>query len=376
MSGRIGRHIGLTDSETMAIDYELREQPSWQEDCQGRSEDMMAHAQQTPQPLDSVRWPPAMTSDALRTLLSVTLIPALLAACEPIPNGSPAWTRPDGAGGQAMDGGIVELDSNTDPRFVHSDWRDFIGVLQARGQNVYLNGAPVRGRTRIFNNAHVRTGPQSRARIDFRGGRAYECRISILDLRTGNLSGATAACSHQVETAQGAARATPGQTDYRVSVFDQRTRITVVRGTVDVWLRGDPSRRVTVGASETVTLTPSSIIGPEGEGRAPGGQPDRSRNASCARYARTAVAQNEENLRRNCGFSGPAWQSDYRTHFDWCMSGDNWRSLAPREERARTSRLGQCGRAPRGPARFEPEILRPEILRVPPKPPRPAPAVD
>jgi glutamine amidotransferase-like uncharacterized protein len=40
----------------------------------------------------------------------------------------------------------------------------------------------------------------------------------------------------------------------------------------------------------------------------------------CNNWARTAVAQNEENLRRRCGFTGPQWNSDYNNHFQFCLS--------------------------------------------------------
>jgi hypothetical protein len=42
----------------------------------------------------------------------------------------------------------------------------------------------------------------------------------------------------------------------------------------------------------------------------------------CDQYARNAVAQQQLNLNRGCGFSGgqggAGWGSDYRAHYDWC----------------------------------------------------------
>jgi len=40
----------------------------------------------------------------------------------------------------------------------------------------------------------------------------------------------------------------------------------------------------------------------------------------CSNWARIAVAQNEENLTRACGFIGPQWNSDYNNHFQFCLS--------------------------------------------------------
>ncbi len=60
----------------------------------------------------------------------------------------------------------------------------------------------------------------------------------------------------------------------------------------------------------------------------------------CVDYAREAVSQNEQNLSRSCGYSGPQWQSDYNAHFGWCltMSADAVRS----ERDLRIQALGFC----------------------------------
>lgn len=42
---------------------------------------------------------------------------------------------------------------------------------------------------------------------------------------------------------------------------------------------------------------------------------------SCAKYAATAVAQQNENVSRKCNFSGGAWNKDWNVHFKWCMAG-------------------------------------------------------
>lgn len=43
----------------------------------------------------------------------------------------------------------------------------------------------------------------------------------------------------------------------------------------------------------------------------------------CARYAKSAVAQNLENNTKGCALSGPEWSSNYDYHYNWCMHGDN-----------------------------------------------------
>ncbi len=45
---------------------------------------------------------------------------------------------------------------------------------------------------------------------------------------------------------------------------------------------------------------------------------NEGKRASCTYYAQIAVVQAETNRRFNCGYVGPAWNSDARAHFQWC----------------------------------------------------------
>lgn len=65
--------------------------------------------------------------------------------------------------------------------------------------------------------------------------------------------------------------------------------------------------------------------------------------AVCEAYAGDAVAGNNENLKRHCGYAGPRWQSDVNAHLDWCRSVSNKNSsqLAA-EQRARSDMLDAC----------------------------------
>jgi hypothetical protein len=60
----------------------------------------------------------------------------------------------------------------------------------------------------------------------------------------------------------------------------------------------------------------------------------------CGNYAQTAVDQNVENLRLNCGFRGARWQSDFRRHRNWCR-GVNVAATRG-ETNARNRQLQQC----------------------------------
>jgi hypothetical protein len=48
---------------------------------------------------------------------------------------------------------------------------------------------------------------------------------------------------------------------------------------------------------------------------------EKAMKDACAKYAATAVAQQNENLSRKCNFAGGAWNQDWNAHFKWCMAG-------------------------------------------------------
>lgn len=57
-------------------------------------------------------------------------------------------------------------------------------------------------------------------------------------------------------------------------------------------------------------------------------KPARQVAQDCERYAAEAVAQQEANRQRSCGFSGPEWKADYNYHYNWCVEGVNAQSAA------------------------------------------------
>ena len=67
---------------------------------------------------------------------------------------------------------------------------------------------------------------------------------------------------------------------------------------------------------------------------------------TCCDYANNAVQQNAENIKRSCGFVGPQWSSNYSYHYNWCMSGDNWK-ISTGEDKKRGEALSlKCGASP------------------------------
>ena len=60
----------------------------------------------------------------------------------------------------------------------------------------------------------------------------------------------------------------------------------------------------------------------------------------CTQYAKEAVAQNQKNLTRRCGFTGGRWQSDYNKHYSWCIKVAG--TVAQSETKARQNSLSGC----------------------------------
>jgi hypothetical protein len=64
-------------------------------------------------------------------------------------------------------------------------------------------------------------------------------------------------------------------------------------------------------------------------------------DARCADYARTAVAQNKENVANRCGFTGARWYStEEQDHKNWCMGVDA--AMPVSEAAARAQDLSKC----------------------------------
>ena len=70
-----------------------------------------------------------------------------------------------------------------------------------------------------------------------------------------------------------------------------------------------------------------------------GGVGDKAR--FCRTYAQNAVSQQRINQARRCGGWGFRWHTNFRNHYNWCMSASNHRARA--EDNARRVRLRRCG---------------------------------
>ncbi len=72
----------------------------------------------------------------------------------------------------------------------------------------------------------------------------------------------------------------------------------------------------------------------------PNANTGRNSRAFCGQYAKTAQAQQQENIRLSCGFKGGRWLTNYSIHFDWCMGAST--ANANSETNTRNNQLNQC----------------------------------
>ncbi|MGR9044483.1 MAG: PASTA domain-containing protein [Gammaproteobacteria bacterium] len=253
---------------------------------------------------------------------------------------------------------FVELDENTDPRFVNYSRRRNIGLLKIVGNEAWLNGRRLSSPATLNSDDHVRTGYLTGAQITFNRGRQYSnCQIGILNFYRGTLYGETSDCTHELDTSLGGIRTGLGNTLYNVKITPDQVRVSVGNGELQVWLKNNPSAVLTIGGNQEAVLTRQIIIGPRDLGPSLFAERTRWRRKFdfeaadkktefCQNYAQEATEQHRRNRKDDCGFRDPRWHSDYDRHFDWCMSLDsNYRSIAERENEARAEMLNRCARA-------------------------------
>ena len=55
---------------------------------------------------------------------------------------------------------------------------------------------------------------------------------------------------------------------------------------------------------------------------------------NCQWYATTALKQQQDNEKLKCGFKGDAWNTNLKTHLDWCatMAPDVWKAAAQKRD--------------------------------------------
>jgi hypothetical protein len=85
----------------------------------------------------------------------------------------------------------------------------------------------------------------------------------------------------------------------------------------------------------------------------------------CEQYARDAIARNEENISKGCGFGGPAWSGNYSHHYDWCMRVPRNQADAGTNQRVHELNIN-CASSRRNPQPMEnpplKELEQPKLL--------------
>jgi hypothetical protein len=56
--------------------------------------------------------------------------------------------------------------------------------------------------------------------------------------------------------------------------------------------------------------------------------------ANCDVYGKLALAQQQENAQLKCGFTGPDWSPDLKSHIAWCagVGPDQWKAALQRRQ--------------------------------------------
>lgn len=74
------------------------------------------------------------------------------------------------------------------------------------------------------------------------------------------------------------------------------------------------------------------------ENTRPCGAPNNAQR--CAQYANTAVNAQQMNIKKNCGFKGRAWSTNYSGHYQWCLGASS--NAAHQETQARKIYIDNC----------------------------------
>jgi len=86
------------------------------------------------------------------------------------------------------------------------------------------------------------------------------------------------------------------------------------------WCMKVPRKQADDGTSQRADALTNQCAGAQPSQQPPGGGSSSGPEVRCDQYAKKAVEQNNENISKGCGFSGPEWSSDYTTHFNWCVN--------------------------------------------------------
>lgn len=182
----------------------------------------------------------------------IFLLSVLISGCQTAPvREPPSGIEPDS---------VVELDENTDPRFVSRTREGFIGRISIDGQQVFLNNQQLTRSASVPNGAVIRTGGNSGARVALK---TYnKCRYFIEDFRKGRIYGNTDACGHSVVMDYATGQSTQTQTRYVMEAEEDRAVVTLIAGKMRLALLRNPGERIVLTAFQEARVTPTGLVGP------------------------------------------------------------------------------------------------------------------
>ena len=92
-------------------------------------------------------------------------------------------------------------------------------------------------------------------------------------------------------------------------------------------IKGQPLRPGTLQPAQPAPVAPGQL---------------QTTQKACADYGSAAVAQQNENAKLGCGFTGALWSADYNTHVSWCLTAAGGQAVA--QSKARQAQLQTCQR--------------------------------
>lgn len=226
-----------------------------------------------------------------------------------------------------------------------------IGWLEATGPNVYYNFSRTKAGRAVKSGDNVSTGPGSRATVTLNQGGSVtidentdpqflqEAWCVLVKMLKGQVHGDGPGLCFETPHASGVI-----QSEVNFRVTDAETIITVFAGSVEltspsqVRLERFQQVRILEGRVLPVRTLSSEEVRSVFRWIRYEPEPISPRDSIfCQQYAETAVAQQQENMSRQCGFESGRWSKDYTGHFQWCQQVPQ--HLAERESQLRNKAL-------------------------------------
>ncbi len=162
-------------------------------------------------------------------------------------------------------GGFWEQGTSTQARFHHQafDKDDEIGVLYASGRNTILNGSSINLSSDLDNHSIISSGPQSAARVEFKGEDEDDgdtCVITIDRFNLGDAYVDTYDCWYQIKTPHALLKAK--NAILHIDVTSTETEVIVISGAIKVFTHGNPMQSIDINSDQEVIISHQAIHRP------------------------------------------------------------------------------------------------------------------